>query len=361
MASPGVPGDPGADGPISLPSVSDPLPRIDVVVVAYGPEPWLGRCVEAILSSRGVDPHVILVDNGGTEGRASELGELSGVTLVDPGGNVGFAKGCNIGAAAGDAEYVALVNPDALVDPGALAALVAALGDPEVGIATASIRLADDPDRLNSAGNAIHYLGLSWSGAFGELASSHDEPRDVTGASGAGLACRRQVWEVLGGFDDEFFAYHEDADLSLRCWQRAWKVVYVPEAVVVHRYEFSRNGAKFNLVERNRLVMVATTFGRAHLMVAGPLLVMLELAMIAYAAKEGWLREKASGYRWLITHRRWLRERRSRIQHARLRDDAAMAGLFVTAVDPGNMAMPSGTGAMRKALDLYWRAAGKLL
>lgn len=341
--------------------MSASLPSVDVVVVAYGPEPWLRRCVEAVLSSEGVDPHVILVDNGGTEGRAIELGELPGVTLVDPRGNVGFAAGCNIGAAAGSADHVALVNPDAIVEPDALAALVDALRDPEVGIATASVRLADDPDRLNSAGNEIHYLGLSWSGCFGELASAHRERREVTGASGAGMACRRQVWEALGGFDDEFFAYHEDADLSMRCWQRAWKIVYVPEAVVVHRYEFSRNAVKFNLVERNRLVMVATTFGSRHLVVVLPMLVALEVVMLVYAFRERWWREKLAGYRWLIANRAWLRGRRARIQGARLRDDAAMAERFVAPVDPGNMAIPAGTGPGQRLLEAYWSCAKRML
>lgn len=336
-------------------------PRVDVVVVAYGPEPWLDRCVEAALGSRDVDVRVVLVDNGGTEGRAERLGGLDGVTLVSPGDNVGFAKGCNLGAAVGEGDFVALVNPDAVVEPGALAALVEVAADDGVGIATGSIRLSDAPDRLNSAGNDIHYLGLSWSGSFDEPASSYPERREVTGASGAGLLCRREVWETLGGFDDEFFAYHEDADLSLRCWQRGLSIVYVPEAVVIHRYEFSRNTVKYHLVERNRLVMVLTAFGRRHLLMVAPALVGLELAMLVLAAAQGWLPEKLAGYRWLISNRRWLRERRGRLQGSRVVSEARLTPLFTARLDPANMQLPFGAGLADRLFVAYWWAARRFI
>lgn len=337
------------------------LSTVDVVVVAFGPEPWLERCVEAVLASNGVNARVILVDNGGTEGRVERLGALDGVRVVDPGSNVGFARGCNLGAIEGDGEFIALVNPDAIVEPDALAALVEVASGDGVGIATGSIRLADAPDRLNSAGNDIHYLGLSWSGCFDEPASAYSNPRRVTGASGAGLACSREVWESLGGFDDEFFAYHEDADLSLRCWQRGWSILYVPEAVILHRYEFSRNTLKYNLVERNRLVMLSTVFGRRHLIAVAPALLGLEMAMLALSVAQGWFGAKLAGYRWLFAHRKWLRGRRSRVQSERLMGDVEMADLFTSRLDPANMPLPIGAGIVDRLLVAYWKVARRFV
>lgn len=337
------------------------MPTVDVVIVAYGPELWLERCVEAVLGSRDVDARVYLVDNGGTEGRVERLSKLAGVTVVDPGSNVGFAAGCNLGAAAGDGQYVALVNPDAIVESGALAALVQVAREEAVGVATGSIRLANDPDRLNSAGNDIHYLGLSWSGCFDEEAAAYPERREVTGASGAGLLCEREIWEALDGFDNEFFAYHEDADLSLRCWQRGLTVVYVPDAVIVHRYEFSRNSLKYHLVERNRLVMLSTVYGRRHLLVVGPALIVLELAMLMLAAAQGWLGEKMRGYRWLLSNREWLRERRARVQRDRVLGDVEMARLFTARLDPANIPLPVGAGVADWLLVTYWRLVRRFL
>jgi GT2 family glycosyltransferase len=135
------------------------LPRLSAVIVAYGPDPWLERSVEAVLASEGIDVDVVVVDNGGTEGIVDRLEGLEGVRVVRPGRNTGFAEGCDLGVAASTAPLVALVNPDAIVAAGALAALAATAADPTVGIATASVRLADRPALLNSAGNDVHFLG----------------------------------------------------------------------------------------------------------------------------------------------------------------------------------------------------------
>jgi GT2 family glycosyltransferase len=223
------------------------------------------------------------------------------------------------------------------------------------------VRLADRPELLNSAGNDVHFLGMSWSGAYEEPAARHASVRDVTAASGAGMVCRRDVWDALGGFAEEFFAYYEDADLSLRSWQRGWAVRYVPEAVVVHRYEFSRNLGKFELLERNRLSMELSVFGARHLAVIAPLAVALELGLLLMAARQGWLGHKLAAYRWLVAHRRWLRARRRAVQGARVRSDAEMAALFATHLQPGNMPGAHAPRSVEALVGAYWRLVRPLL
>ena len=334
---------------------------VSVVIVAYGPEPWLRRSVEAVLASEGISTQVVLVDNGGTDGLVEELAGLDGVTVVDPGGNVGFATGCNYGVAVARSPLVALVNPDAIVEPDALAQLARVAQRPQVGIATASVRLADRRDLLNSAGNDVHFLGVSWSGCFEEPAAEHAVERPVTAASGAALMMRRPIWDEMGGLTDEFFAYYEDAELSLRCWQRELSVVYVPTAVVVHRYEFSRNQLKYHLLERNRLILVLTTFGSRHLLVMAPAFVTLELAIVASAAAQGWLGAKVKGYVWLVRHAGWLRRRRRAVQAARTVPEAALAPLFTTRLQPGNLPPPRALLPLDRLLRGYWALARRLL
>jgi GT2 family glycosyltransferase len=336
-------------------SVFADRPDVSVVVVAYGREEWLGRSVRSILASEGVRVDVVIVDNGGTGDTLDELIDLDGVEVVRPTTNIGFAAGCNLGVARSAAPFVALVNPDAIVEPAALAELVRVADKPHVGLATASVRLSDNPDRLNSGGNVVHFSGLSWSGWFDEPASDHPDERPVASASGAALACRRVVWDELGGFSDEFFAYCEDADLSLRAWQRGLEVIYVPTAVVVHRYEFSRNPLKFRLLERNRAVMTLTCFGRRHLLVIAPVLVALELATFLLALRYGWAREKLAAYRWLYHHRRWLRERRTLVQSQRRVPYRELAMLFDDHLRPANIDLPRAVGPFERLLARYWR------
>jgi GT2 family glycosyltransferase len=330
-------------------------------VVAYGAEPCLEPGVHALLASPGVSPTVVLVDNGCTDGAVERLEAVAGVVVVRPEHNLGFAGGCNAGAAAATGEVVALVNPDAIVEPGALAALAEGALRPGVGVATASVRLADRPDLLNSAGNEIHFGGLSWSGHFEKPAAAHLTEREVLAASGAAMALRRSLWEELGGFDDDFFGYYEDADLSLRCWLRGLTVVYIPTAVVVHRYEFSRNPTKFFLLERNRAVMVWSCYSRRMLLVTAPVLVLLEVATLAMSITQGWFRHKLDAWRWLWRNRHRVHARRRAVQATRVVPDRDLAHLFATRLDPGNLPPPAWTRPLDWLLAGYWAVARRLL
>lgn len=339
----------------------EPLPSVSVVVVAYGPEDWLGRCVEAVLASEGVEVEVIVVDNGGTGDLVDAVATEPGVHVVRPGTNTGFARGTNLGAAAATGTYLALVNPDAIVEPGALAELVAVAGEPGVGIATACVRLAERPDLLNSAGNAIHFLGVSWAGSFEEPVAAHRTRRPATAASGAAMVLRRSWWEHLGGLCEPFFAYYEDADLSLRSWQQDRSVVYVPTAEVTHRYEFSRNPIKFRLLERNRLAMALSSFSTRHLLLTLPLLLALEVGIVLYAARQGWLRQKLASYRWIWRRRAWLRTRRAELAAVRVRDERDLAHLYSAHLDPGNIGLPDFVRPLDTVMAAYWRIVRRMI
>lgn len=333
---------------------------ISVVMLAYGAEPVLSDAVDAVLSSRGVAVEVVVVDNGCTSD-LSGLEHRTGVRVLRPGSNTGFAGGCNLGAAATTAGVLAFVNSDAVVEPDALAALAAVARRPEVGLVSGSIRLAETPSLMNSAGNPVHVLGLSWAGGLGEPASRHAVGATVASASGATLAVRREVWDALGGFTAEFFAYQEDCDLSLRCWQHGWQVRYVPAAVIAHHYEFSRNPLKFYLLERNRLAMLLTVYGGRLLVLLAPALLALELAMLAVAVRQGWLRQKLRGYRWLVANRGWLRRRRRAVQSVRVIGDRELAGLLTGHFDPVALPLPVGAGVLNAAMGGYWRLVRRLL
>jgi GT2 family glycosyltransferase len=334
---------------------------VTAVVLAYGEQPYLYDVVDRILASTGVDAQVVVVDNGCTSPSLDDLRDRPGVLVLQPGTNTGFTGGCNLGAAAASTEFLAFINSDALVEPGALAALVEVAARPEVGLASASLRLAERPDLLNTDGNPVHVLGLSWAGHLGEPASAYATEKPIASATGAAVAVRREVWEALGGFTEAFFAYCEDADLSLRCWQQGWDVVYVPSAVVLHHYEFARNPAKFYLLERNRLAMVLSLFQRRTLLLLSPALIGFELVMCAVAAAGGWLPDKLRGYRWLLRERRWLAAHRRAVQAVRRRSDRQLAHLLTARFDQSALPLPWGGALLDAAMNGYWQLIRRLL
>lgn len=332
-----------------------------MVIVVYGEEPWLERSVRAALGSIGVRSEVVLVENGGSEDTIARFETDPRVRVVRPGRNTGFAQGCDLGAAASQAPFIALINPDAVVEPAALRELVTVAARPGVGIASASLRLGDDPDRLNSAGNEVSFLGLSWAGHFGEAAADHDTETDVISATGAAMVCSRDLWDALGGLQERFFAYFEDTEFSLRCWQRGERVVYVPSAVVVHRYEFSRNAEKFFLLERNRLITMLTCFDTRHLLAIIPLSVITELGLLALAAKDGWLPQKLRAYRAVIADLGTIRSRRGDVMSRRLAPPGPLLDLFTVHLRPGNMPDAHPPRFVEQLLRTYWRTARRMM
>ena len=338
------------------PAAAPGLPAVTAVMLAWGDEPVLEEAVRSVLASTEVRPDVVLVDNGCTSDAVRKLTDVAGVTVLRPGENLGFAVGCNRGAAAATGEYVAFINGDAVVHHDALAKLVEGLAD-DVGMTTASLRLYDEPDVLNSAGNPVHYLGLCWAGGLGEPAATYAAGPDVPSGTGAATVLRADRFAALGGFCEPMFAYCEDTDLSLRCWQRGWRVRLVPEAVVLHRYEFSRNPRKLYLLERNRLFMVFTVFSpRLLAVVLGPLLA-LEVAVFAMALKDGWARSKLAGWWWLIRHAGLVRRRRREVQSARTVSDAEALVPWLTGdVTPGvpGLSIPT---MLRRVSVAYWSLA----
>jgi GT2 family glycosyltransferase len=351
-------GNPAEDGVM----VPGSLPRVDAVVLAWLAEPVLRDSVGALLASEKVDVRVFLVDNGCTTDDVEHLENVPGVQVLRPGHNLGFSAGCNLGAAAGDGEYVALVNGDAVVAPDALARLVAELqARPEVGLAAGAVRLADNPERLNSSGNVVHVLGLSWVGGLGEP-ETRTAPTDTAGAMGAFVVTSRVHWQRLGGFYEPYFAYHEDADISIRTWQAGLRVVNVPDAVAVHRYEFSRNPDKFYLVERNRLMFVATLWGPRALVLLAPPLLGLEAGMVLLALRQGWLPRKVAGWRWLWHHRRELAARRRLVRAAVTVPDRAWMGVLTDTLDTPLVELPRVVRApLNAAMRLYWAVASRLV
>ena len=336
------------------------IPRVSAVVLAYKAEPWLRRGGEALLAAEKGTVEVVLVDNGCTNDDVEVLEQVPGVVVVRPGENLGFAGGCNAGAAAATGDYLALVNGDAIVEPTTMARLVEELAQPDVAIAGASIRLASDPRLLNAGGNPVHVLGISWAGRLNEP-EDRTQPEEVVVASGACLMLETAVWRQLGGFDDKYFAYHEDTELSIRVWQTGRRVMYVPDAVAVHRYEFSRTAHKYYLIERNRMMFLATLWSWRALFVLSPALLGLEAAMLLLALKQGWFGYKVRADWWILRNLGHIARRRRQLRGERTVPDKVWMAKLTSVLDPPAVDLPAVTGPLNKIMTAHWSAARKLV
>ena len=304
------------------------------------------------------DAEVIVVDNAGND---RPVAERFGVRLVEPGRNLGFAGGCNRGAAETTGDVLVFLNPDTVVHPRALSRLAETLQDHAIGIAMARLRLLDRPELLNSGGTVLHVSGLAWAGRYGEPADEVSELEDVAAPSGAAMAIRADLFRELGGFTDELFMYLEDTELGWRAHLHGLRVVVDPGADVYHEYEFGRHPAKIALLERNREIFVLTAYSLRLLLLLMPALAVTELAMLAVAAKQRWLGGKLGGWWWCVSHARWLARHRQSAQRLRRVRDRELAGLLTPILDPRMVRLPRPVVVANRVLRPYWALVRKAL
>jgi GT2 family glycosyltransferase len=211
-------------------------PDVSVIVVTWNGRQFLDACLSALAVQQDIDFEMILVDNGSGDGTAEFVRErFPQVRIVALPENLGFAAGNNRGAAAARGGCLAFLNNDTVADPRWLRSLRSGV-DPADGFALATSRIVymHDPTVIDSAGDGV----LRWGGAFkryhGAPAALADRSEEVFGVCGAACLVLRSVFEELGGFDEDFFASHEDVDLSYRARLRGYRCRYVADALVRH-------------------------------------------------------------------------------------------------------------------------------
>ncbi len=219
----------------------------------------LRACLESVRAQSGVNLEIIVVDNGSGDGSLDMIEqEFSGGpgplvrTIANP-DNRGFCAANNQGIAVARGEWVALLNNDAEAEPGWLAGLLAAAnGRPETGMVACKILVYEDPTRIDKAGHLIYLDGQNRGRGTGQTdRGQFDRVEEVLWPDGCAALYRRSMLEQIGGFDEDFFAYADDAELGMRARIAGWRCIYTPHAVVRHH-----RGSTLGLLSMRRLILI---------------------------------------------------------------------------------------------------------
>ncbi|MDQ3757126.1 MAG: glycosyltransferase family 2 protein [Actinomycetota bacterium] len=224
------------------------MSRVAAVVVNFNARDHLVECVRS-LRKAGVE-EVVVADNGSCDGSDAALAAADrDARLLPTGGNLGFGRAANRGAASvEEADYLLVCNPDLTVDPDAVDLLAEVL-DHDPAVAIVGPRIVDPdgttypsprlfPGLLDAVGHA--FLGYvaprnRFTRRYRLLDVDRDVPAaDVDWVSGSCFLVRRRAWDALGGFDERYFMYAEDVDLCWRAHRAGWHVAFEPAARVTH-------------------------------------------------------------------------------------------------------------------------------
>lgn len=328
--------------------VSVQWPKVAVIYLTYNTKDSVVEIPRCMTSLEGVRYpldrwEIICVENPSSHGASWPFIErdwmpkagktLPTITIERNVVDKGYAGANNVGleiARAHGCDYVFLLNQDTEVDPDFLRNAVArAEADPAVGLVQSFVLLGQSKNRVNSHGNAYHFLGYGFAQGNhallteveAELLRERAKNPDliVPTATGAALLVRLSMVEQTGLFDGRFYMYHEDMDLSFQARLQGWKVVVDPSSVVYHYYVFSKSIKKFYWMERNRFVFLLSYYKLITLLLISPMFFVVEAGSFLLAIRGGWWREKVRAWRFFFypSTWRWVLQRRANIQTRR--------------------------------------------
>lgn len=337
-------------------------PTLSVLIVAYENRDDLARTLPALLPELEQGDELIVVENKPGDGCAELVRALTPeARVVTPGGNTGFAGGCNAGAEVAGGDLLVILNPDAAPRPGFGEAIRRPWLEGRGWGAWQALVADRDCRCINSAGNPVHFTGIVWAGGHGRPLAAAPSAGEVATASGACLAIPLASWRGVGGFPAEYFLYHEDVDLSVRLRSEGHAVGIEPSAVVAHDYAFDAGEEKWFWLERNRLSFLVRTYPGSLLLLLAPALFATELALLLVSTAGGWGGKKLrANLAFLRRLPRLLRERRT-IQRRRTISATEFAAWLTPDLDSELISTLARSRPARLLLRGYWRLVRALL
>lgn len=287
---------------------------LSVVIPQYNGLAMLQDCMASLRRSaahfyerQALPVELIVVDNASSDGSSAFLGTLSDMEesplrlhCILNHENHGFAKAVNQGIRAAAAEYVVLLNNDTIVEEGFLYALFSCIrGDERIFSASAMMRMYHERELIDDAGDIYCLMGWALQRGHGKPASSYRRPCRVFSACGGASIYRRRIFEEIGFFDENFFAYMEDVDIGYRAGIYGYHNVYCPEAVVYHIGSASSGGHvssfKVHLSSRNSIYVIYKNMPVFQLLINLPFLLLGSLIKYIHFTRDGYGKDFVRG------------------------------------------------------------------
>lgn len=244
------------------------MSKVTIVIPNYNGEIYLKECMDALVAQSEKDFDIIVVDNNSEDGWKNVIMpyyKKLNLNLIELNKNFGFSKAVNEGIKAAKAEYVILLNNDTHVGKHFVKELLLAIEEDESIFAAQALMLQyHNPEKVDSAGDFFCALGVSFSIGKDKKAYKYKDKKDVFSACAGAAIYRKSVFEEIGYFPEEFFAYLEDVDVCYRAKLFGYRNIIAPRAKVLHVGSGSsgsrHNDFKVRLSARNSLLLMYRNF-----------------------------------------------------------------------------------------------------
>ncbi len=352
------------------------MKQTGIIIVNYKDyaEKYLAECRDSLRAQNYLKEltRIYIIDNASTNETRRFLAENypEAVVIPRPDGNYAAANNSGIKKALEDGcELAIIANMDVKFDGNWLSELVSAVeSNPAVGIAQSRILLYPEKTGatpvINTLGNICHFLGFGFTSGYGEPDRPIEGLPEIKGyASGCSFIIKREVLEKITGYNEEFYMYHDDMEISLRARLTGYKIILAPRSVVYHKYEFSRSVKMLYFMERNRYLVLLIFYRLPTLLILLPAIIAMDLGLLAYSIPGGWFKTKLSVYGYFIELKNWraiFRERK-KIKALRKLPDKKLLKYFQGRVLFQEIDNPVLKYIANPIFNLYWNVAKKII
>lgn len=352
------------------------MKKVGIIIVNYKDyaEKFLAECRDSLrLQSYPIGlTKIYIPDNASTDKTFKYLSEKfpEACVIRRSDGNYTAANNEGIKKAIEDGcELLAIANMDVKFDREWLSELVRALeAEPQAGIVQSKILLypkeAETEIEINSLGNISHFLGFGFTSGYNTPDYEMTGLPEIKGyASGCSLIIKKEVIEKIGGYNEEFYMYHDDLELSIKAKLAGYKIVLAPKSVVYHKYEFSRSIRMLYYLERNRYLFMFNFYRLPTIFLILPAMVAMDLGMLVYSIPGGWLKTKLAVYGYFLKPKTWknIFVERKKIKALRMVFDCQILKDFEGRVLFQEIDNPVLKHIANPLFNLYWRLAQRII
>ena len=337
------------------------MKKVTAIIVNWNDKDVIVECIQSLLDQNRNKIDIIISDNGSEDDSVEFIRKyFPSIKIIENGENLGFGSAINRGLGLAKGDYLLFLNSDLKLHSKCVGELAKVLErDSNVGGAIPKILHIDQQNTINSLGVLINYTGIAYPNLLGQKDPGYQEPFES--ACGGIFMLRREVYETVGGFDEDLFLYHEDHDLSWRVRLAGWHLKVAPQAIMYHHYKFNKGILKYYSSEKNRLHILLKNMEVKTLALISPALIIVEFSQWFHAAINKWFLLKMKSYFEILILLPSILTKRKKQKYLRKVPDKEITRIYQGTLAVSGMDNSLLTNLLSPALNKYWKIIRHLI